>query len=230
VPKAARSPSEKIRRDVMSRLSVSGVAVVALVAVMTPAPVNAVTYDKLASLTFNGPVQVPGVTLNAGTYQFRLANPSTSRNVLQVLSNDGATVYAMFHTRPDSRTTTTGEATVSFRETPAGVPAAVKSLFYGGEYHGYEFVYPKGGPIMIAEAPVQPAITYTRIPTPPIPERVDKPETELFVEPLEFAQAPEARPVEELPRTASPLPLVALGGLTSLLVGLGFGVLRRRHN
>ena len=128
----------------MSRLMLSAFAMVAVVAGTAPAPVRAVTYDKLAYLTFSGPVQVPGVTLNAGTYRFHLTNPDTSRNVLQVLSNDGAIVYAMFHTIPDSRTSVTEEPVVSFRETPVGVPPAVKSIFYGGEHRGYEFVYPKG--------------------------------------------------------------------------------------
>lgn len=95
------------------------------------------TYDKLAYMTFTAPVQIPGATLNAGTYTFRLANPDTSRNVLQVLSGDGTIVYAMFHTIPDFRTVLTEEPAVTFRETPAGVPPAVKTLFYGGEYHGY---------------------------------------------------------------------------------------------
>lgn len=213
----------------MSRLSVSRVALAVLVAAMMPTLVNAVTYDKLAYLTFNGPVQVPGVTLNAGTYGFRLANPSTGRNVLQVVSNDGAIVYATFHTLPDSRTTVTSEAVVSFRETPAGVPAAVKSLFYGGEHAGYEFVYPKGGPNV--EIHPQPAITFTRIPAAANPVVSDKPEFEVFVEPLEFQQVA-ATPLnrEELPRTATPLPLIATGGLTSLLLGLGIGILRRRRN
>jgi hypothetical protein len=223
----------------MSRLFGLRVAVVALVAMMTPALANATayTYDKLAYLTFNAPVQVPGVTLNAGTYGFRLANPGTSRNVVQVVSNDGAIVYATFHTLPDMRTVVTQNPVVTFRETPAGVPAAVKSLFYGGEHRGYQFWYPKGGPIMTAEVRPQPPVTYTAIPAAPAP--IDKPEIEVFVEPLEYvptetlAEAPvptEELPTEELPRTASPLPLVAFGGLTSLLAGLGFGVLRRRHN
>ena len=108
----------------MSRLFVSGVAVVALAAAMVPAPASGVTHDKLAYLTFSAPVQVPGVTLGAGTYRFHLTNPDTSRNVLQVLSNDGTIVYAMFHTIPDLRTTLIDEATVTFRETPAGVPFA----------------------------------------------------------------------------------------------------------
>jgi hypothetical protein len=142
----------------MSSLLGSRVAVVALVAVMTPALSHATTftYDKLAYLTFNAPVQVPGVVLHAGTYGFRLANPGTSRNVVQVVSNDGTIVYATFHTRPDSRTVVTSHPVVTFRETPAGVPAAVRSLFYGSEHSGYEFVYPTGGPITTAEVRPQP--------------------------------------------------------------------------
>jgi len=218
----------------MSRLFVSGVVVAALVAVMTPAPASGVTYDKLAYLTFSAPVQIPGVTLNAGTYRFHLTNPETSRNVLQVLSNDGSIVYAMFHTIPDSRMSLTEDPVVTFRETPAGVPLAVRSLFYGGEYRGYEFVYPKGGPIMVAEVAPQPEITYT--PFSAVAEPVLEPVVEPVVEPEPIAEPvpeqvaeflPEPAPVE-LPRTASPLPVIALGGLTSLLAGLGLGLLRRR--
>ena len=213
----------------MSRLFVS-VAAVALAALMAAAPASAFTYDKLTYLTFSAPVQIPGVTLSAGTYSFRLANPETSRNVIQVLSHDGSIVYAMFHTFPDSRASLTDESTVTFRETPAGVPPAVKSLFYGGEYRGYEFVYPKGGPNMIAEVWPQPEVTYSLAPEPVFEPAVEP--FEPVAEPEPVAEAfPEAAPVQEpveLPRTASPLPLMATGGLASLLVGLGLGLLRRR--
>lgn len=215
----------------MSRLFATGVGAVALVAVMTPAPASGVTYDKLAYLTFSAPVQIPGVTLRAGTYRFHLANPDTSRNVLQVLSNDGSVVYAMFHTIPDSRTSLTEDPTVTYRETPAGVPPAVRSLFYGGEYRGYEFVYPKSGPNMIPEVFPQPEITYSPLPAEPAPEPVAEPEVER-VEPEPVAEqvaeaVPEPAPVE-LPRTATPLPVAAVGGLASLLAGLGLALLRRR--
>jgi LPXTG-motif cell wall-anchored protein len=181
-------------------------------------------------MTFSAPVQIPGVTLNAGTYRFRLANPETSRNVLQVLSNDGSIVYAMFHTMYDSRTSVTEDPVVTFRETPAGVPPAVRTLFYGGEHRGYEFVYPKGEPIMIAEVVPQSEITYTPYPATPAAERVIEPESAL--EPIAEA-VPEAEPLAqpeavELPRTASPMPLLATGGLASLLLGLALSVLRRR--
>ena len=207
----------------MFKLSSLGVVVVAI-AMMTPAPVNgAETYDKLTLLTFNGPVQIPGVTLEAGTYRFRLTNPATSRNVLQVLSNDGAIVYAMFHTIPDVRTSVTDEAVVTFRETPVGVPPAVRSLFYGGEYHGYEMVYPDGGPNMIAPWVPLPEITYMPIARSE-PEAVIEPpytpvEPDVTPEPVAEPE-PVGEPAPQLPKTASPLPFIATGGLLSLLGGL----------
>jgi len=219
----------------MSRLLISAVAA-ALVAATAPAPASGVTHDKLAYLTFSAPVQIPGATLSAGTYRFHLTNPETSRNVLQVLSHDGAIVYSMFHTIPDSRMSVTEDPVVTFRETPAGVPPAVRSLFYGGEYRGYEFVYPTGGPNMIAEVRPQPEITYTPYLASSLPEPVFEPEAtpaepvaepEPAVEP-EAEPVPPQEPVEELPRTASPLPLLALGGLTSLVAGVALGLIRRR--
>jgi LPXTG-motif cell wall-anchored protein len=215
----------------MAKLFVSAVVFAAVVA-LTPAPASGIgtTYDKLAYLTFNAPVQVPGARLNAGTYRFHLTNADTSRNVLQVLSNDGAIVYAMFNTIPDSRTKLTPDADVTFLETPAGVPPAVRSIFYGFEYGGYAFVYPKGWPNLTPEVVPQPEITYTVEPMPVI----EPPYEPLALEPVaEPAVEPVGEPVPEpapaeLPRTATSLPFVAVGGLASLLAGLGLGVLRRR--
>jgi hypothetical protein len=129
----------------MSKLTIlGGFLVGALILSTAPTLAEAHTYDKLTYLTFSGPVQIPGVTLGAGTYRLRLANPETSRNVLQVLSNDGTIVYAMFHTTPDSRMTVTEESMVTFRETPAGVAPAARSLFYGGEHRGVRVRVPEG--------------------------------------------------------------------------------------
>jgi hypothetical protein len=208
--------------------------VVAVIAFVTPAPANPVVYDKLAYLTFSAPVQIPGATLSAGTYRFHLANPETSRNVLQVLSHDGAIVYAMFHTIPDRRSSLTEDAVVTFRETPSGVPPAVRSLFYGGEYRGYEFVYPKGGPIMTAEIVPQPEVTYSPFPAlnEPLDEAAEEPVEERAERVAELVMEPPYEPLPpepvELPRTASPVPFMAAGGVASILIGLGLGLLRRR--
>jgi hypothetical protein len=220
----------------MTKLFVSALLITAAVSLTTPAPAGGigVTYDKLTYLTFNVPVQIPGGTLNAGTYRFHLTNTETSRNVVQVLSNDGAYVYAMFNTRPDFRTKATADPVVTFIETPAGVPPAVKALFYGWETLGYEFVYPKGGPNMVPMVVPQPEITYTVEPMPvieppfePVALVAPEPAVEPAIEPV-AEPVPEPVPAE-LPRTATPLPIVAVGGLASLLAGLGLGLLRRRN-
>jgi hypothetical protein len=44
--------------------------------------------DKRTTFTFSGPVALPGITLPAGQYLFRLADPSGDRKVVQVLSAD----------------------------------------------------------------------------------------------------------------------------------------------
>jgi hypothetical protein len=225
----------------MSRLSaVVSVLVAAFFVTMAPAPASAETGDKLANLTFNRSVQIPGVLLNAGTYRFRLADPDSNRKVVQVLSHDGSHVYASFHTMPATRMEATDDAVVTFRETPAGVPPAIRSLFYGGELSGYEFWYPRGEPLMTATVTPQPPITYTYTPAPAAAIAEAKPLAEptpapTLNEPV-AESAREAAVVEpgvapaELPQTASPLPLFAFGGFASLVLGLSAGLLRRRLN
>ena len=197
-----------------------------LIVLLTAAPVRSQTNDKLTYVTFSGSVQIPGATLPSGTYRFRLADESTGRKVIQVLSGDAATVYSMFHTMPDFRLTTTDESVVTFKETPAGVPPVIQSLFYGGESNGYEFVYPDQLPMVAFERP-QPPITYSALLVPRVAEVAV---AEVAPAPVEVLPAEPVAPepaVAELPKTASPLPLVALFGLGAVLTGLGARTLRR---
>ena len=57
---------------------------VALLVSVTNTPSTAQPLDKRTLFTFSGPVSMPGVTLPAGKYLFRLANPETSTRVVQV--------------------------------------------------------------------------------------------------------------------------------------------------
>jgi len=213
------------------RITFASLLAAALILLMAPTPMGASTYDKLTYLTFSGTVQIPGVILVPGTYGFRLTNPETTRNVLQVISHDGSTVFAMFHTTPDSRLSATEESMVTFRETPAGVPPAVRSLFYGGELSGYEFVYPRRGPDMTVRIWAQPDISYTAMPAAAMAEPTAGPAPAPGPTMLAERAAPELGTLEpaapELPHTASPLPLVGLTGLGALFLGLGASLLSR---
>ena len=125
----------------MSRYFTYGVVAALLLTFVTPAAPQE-SFDKVAYLTFSAPVQVPGATLSAGRYRFHLTNAAGSRNVMQVLSDNGSTVYGMFNTIEAHRRTITDDPAVTFRETLSGGAPAIKALFYGGLLTGYEFVYP----------------------------------------------------------------------------------------
>ena len=66
---------------------------------------DAFTSDKRTYFTFNQSVALPGVTLPAGTYMFRLADPDTTRRVIQVSDKEGTQSYALLLTMPAYRPT-----------------------------------------------------------------------------------------------------------------------------
>src|SRR5687767_9450802 len=105
---------------------------VALTALMAQG-VRADEYNKLAYMTFSGPVQIPGVTLPAGTYMFKLADPSGNRRAIQIWDKEGTKLYTTLLTIPDPQFEPKGEPTVMFAERPSSEPQAVKSWFYVGE-------------------------------------------------------------------------------------------------
>src|SRR5262249_31699523 len=126
------------RRRITTRLAGIGVAVL-----MTATVAQAQPEDKHAYFTFNRPIALPGTTLPAGRYLFRIVDTQTSRKVIQVLSNDGKKPLAMLNTIMDERSEPTKDAEVSFIETPKDAPSAVKTWWYPGERTGYEFIYPR---------------------------------------------------------------------------------------
>lgn len=132
---------------------------VALLACVLETPSTAQTLDKRTVFTFSGPITMPGVTLPAGQYLFRLADPTGGRNVVQVLSADGTKPYGMFFSMRAERLEPASTPEVRFMETAAGTPAAIKTWWYPGERSGYEFVYPKEQARRLAQGAVQPVLT-----------------------------------------------------------------------
>ena len=60
-------------------------------------------YTKQTFLTFSGPVQVPGATLPAGTYMFKLADPESGRRAIQIWDKEGSDIIATLLTIPNQR-------------------------------------------------------------------------------------------------------------------------------
>jgi hypothetical protein len=118
-------------------------------------------FTKLTLLTFSGPVEVPGMSLPAGTYRFQLADPTTGRRVVKVSDKDGTKTYGMFISMPNRRMTPSSTPVVMFKETAAGAPPAVQVWFYPGETYGYEFAYPHDQALKIARANHQPVLAYS---------------------------------------------------------------------
>lgn len=127
-----------LRKNVLSLMFA-----VAVLASLMATPATAQPADKRTVFTFNRPVALPGVTLPAGRYIFRLADTTGSRNVVQVLSADGMKPYAMFFSHRSERIDYASKPEVSFMETAADMPVALKAWWYPGERTGYEFIYPR---------------------------------------------------------------------------------------
>jgi hypothetical protein len=116
------------------------------------APARADDVNRLTCLTFSGPIQLPSVTLPAGSYLFEHPDGAIDRHIVQVFSGDGKQVLGTFLTIPEERLEATDKTVVTFKETPVGVPEAVRAWFYPYENAGDEFVYPRDEAIKIAKA------------------------------------------------------------------------------
>jgi len=120
---------------------------------------QAQTADYRTYFTFSAPVTLPGVTLPAGRYLFRLADPDTGRKVISVLSADGKTPLAMLHTIPNQLPQAPRDAEIRFMETSANVPPAIKTWWYPGKSIGYEFIYPRQQALQLAKVTSEPVLT-----------------------------------------------------------------------
>ncbi len=194
-------------------------------------------WDKKTVITFSTPVELPGIVLPPGTYVFKLLDSLSDRHIVQVFNKDETHIYTTILAIPNYRLEPTGDTVMHFTERPKGSPDALRAWFYPGDNFGQEFVYPKERAMNLAAEVKAPVLAAPLTPetkpeemakapvetvAPPAPEEVappveTKPAPELEPTP---APAPEAPAVPELPKTASPMPLVLLLGVTSLTLAL----------
>jgi hypothetical protein len=135
----------------MKRVTSMATACVAAVILMLGISVGAQDFNihEKTFLTFSNSVELPGMTLPAGTYTFKLAD-TPSRNVVQVLSQDEKQIHGQFLFIQAERPEVSGETVITFRETREGTTPAIQYWYYPGEKIGKEFIYSKDQAMRIA--------------------------------------------------------------------------------
>jgi hypothetical protein len=228
------------KESVMKQLALA-VASIGLLGVAIAPSARADQWNKKTILTVNETIQVPNKVLPPGKYVIKLLDSPSNRHVVQIFDGDESHILTTILAIPNYRLQPTGKTVFGFWETPPGQPKALRAWFYPGDNFGQEFAYPKSAAVQIAasaHAPVpttevtEPSematapVTTTpapqeeaqAAPPPPAPEAAPAPAAEP-------APAPAPAP-QELPKTASPYPLVGLAGLLSLAIFLVLRVVR----
>lgn len=216
----------------------------ALIATVFSPSVKADDWNRKTVITFSQSVETPGIhmkgwaVLPPGTYVFKVLDSASDRHIVQIFNQDETIVYATVLAVPNYRLRATSKTVLTFRETPPGQPDVLRAWFYPGKNFGDEFVYPKAKAIELAKVTKSPVL-YTPVEiTPEVTAPITSPEEPVVVqlkqapvlavkptgEDVEIAQVVTAPPAEvlvatndaQLPKTASPMPLIGLLGLLAL--------------
>jgi hypothetical protein len=115
--------------------------------------------DQATKLTFSESIQIPGQVLPAGTYLFKIANPDTGRNIVQVFNAEGTFLYATLLTVSAEHPEPAGETVVTLAEGSGGPDALVK-WFYPGNVIGNELLYSRQKEKELARDKVQAVIAH----------------------------------------------------------------------
>ena len=192
------------------------------------------TWNKKTVVTFNQAVEVPGKVLPAGTYTFQLLDSPSDRHIVQIFTADGSHIIATILAINNYRLEPTGDTVMKFSERPGDSPDALRAWFYPGDNFGQEFVYPKVRAIQLAQTTkvIVPAVAVDTLDdntiktVPIVAVTPDEKEVEVATVIQTTPPAPAAvaavAETEELPQTASLMPLLALLG--AAFIGLALGL------
>jgi len=180
-------------------------------------------WNKKTIVTFSQAVEVPGKILPAGTYTFKLLDSPSDRNIVQIFNADGSQIITTILAINNYRLQPTGETVMKFSERPGDSPEALRAWFYPGDEFGQEFVYPKVRAVQLAQTTqvIVPAVAAETL-----DENVIKTVPIVAVTPdqkeVEVAKVIQTTPpAEQLPKTASSMPLFTLLGAAAVGLALG---------
>ncbi len=187
--------------------------------------------DRKTLVTFSAPVEVPGAgaqVLPAGTYIFKIVGDDFNRDIVQILNPAEDHIYTTILAIPNYRLKSTGKTVMTFKERADGQPEALRAWFYPGRKWGEEFVYPKSRAVELAKVVNEPVLaTPIELATAPVEALKTAPVVTIQPTGEEVELAKAEPPPPTMPQTASPLPLVGLMGMLSLLGGFTLSLVRK---
>jgi len=239
--------SESKLRTLLSLATLGGMV---LVAGMFTTRVRADEWDKMTILTADQPIQIYNTYLDPGKYVLKLMDSQSDRHIVEIFNADQSHLLGTILAIPNYRLQPTGRSQFAFWETPPGYAKAMRAWFYPGDNFGQEFRYPKNlreiAMVSQAAPPIAPAPEAALTPAPkeetpapmeetpapqaeetsaPAPEQPEVAEAAPPPPPEEPAPTPAPEPTQ-LPKTASPYPMIGMGG--ALLLAL-YGMLRLKR-
>jgi hypothetical protein len=205
-------------------------------------------HDKKTVVTITEPLEVPGAVLQPGKYVFKLVESSNDRHIVIIKNQRENHTYATIFAVPNYKVRRTGKTVLSFWETPAGQPKALRAWFYPGDNYGQEFLYPKTRVTQINQVasqqvpeapadiqpPAEPEPTVAENTPPPAPAEVAAaPAPAPAPAPVAAAPAPvtlaeNTPPPAEIPHTASDVPLFAMFGFGLIALAAGVRVFAKQ--
>ena len=145
-------------RNMNQRFKLAICGAVLMAAALIPTVSHADEFDKKTFLTFSAPVQVPGMTLPAGKYVFKLLDSNSDRYIVQIFNPTEQHLYTTLLAIPNLHLVTPDKTIITFYEAPSGQAQPLKAWFYPGDNYGRQFVYPKSEARVIAEAAMKPCL------------------------------------------------------------------------
>ncbi len=122
--------------------NIMSVAFVLTAALWFVAPVTrADEWNESSQITFSQPVQIPGNTvLPAGSYWFKIANPTTSRDIVNIFDVNRRPIASVIADSTDEAKPS-DSTVLTFAQRSPDQPVILLKWYYPGDTIGHEFLY-----------------------------------------------------------------------------------------
>lgn len=207
---------------------------------------------KSTAISIETPTQVPGSVLPAGTYMFKNSGSRSGWNVVQIYNHDGSALVTTVLAYPNPKVAANGQTVIIYPANGAGTIPTMEGVVLAGESTVEQLAYPRGTADQIGAANHLriPTTGTDDVYPSALPEAANSwsaPVADNSVsdanantnsdsnagsnrganaQPIMTAQNVPETQEHELPKTASPLPLIMLIGLIAIV---GIVILRRAN-